>query len=105
MLTIQIAKNMFMIYLNKSGFVILRDQWICSVAKSDHARKNYGAGANGIIDAEYAVLDASVGEDYSRVNAVRTSLDGLCEWLGISSVLVSAPIVDDNNRVREGIYA
>lgn len=51
------------------------------------------------------MLDASVGEDYSRVNAVRTSLDGLCEWLGISSVLVSAPIVDDNNRVREGIYA
>lgn len=41
------------------------------------------------------------GEDYSSVNAVRTSLDGLREWLGISSVLVSAPIVDDNNRVKE----
>ena len=104
MLTIQIAKNIFMIYLGKSGFVILKDQWICSVAKSDHARKNTGAGANGIIDAEYAVFDASVGEDYSSVNAVRTSLDGLREWLGISSVLVSAPIVDDNNRVKEREY-
>ena len=67
-------------------------------------KEKYGAGANGIIDAEYAVLDASVGEDYSRVNAVRTSLDGLREWLGISSVLVSAPIVDDNNRVKEREY-
>ena len=73
--------------------------------KDRSCKEKYGAGANGIIDAEYAVLDASVGKDYSRVNAVRTSLDGLCEWLGISSVLVSAPIVDDNNRVREGIYA
>ena len=27
---------------SKSGFVILKDQWICSVAKSDHARKNTG---------------------------------------------------------------
>lgn len=67
-------------------------------------KEKYGAGANGIIDAEYAVLDASVGEDYSRVNAVRTSLDGLREWLGISSVLVSEPIVDDNNRVKEREY-
>lgn len=67
-------------------------------------KEKYGAGANGIIDAEYAVLDASVGEDYSRVNAVRTSLDGLREWLGISSVLVSAPIVDDNNRMKEREY-
>ena len=55
-------KIYFMIYLGKFGFVILKDQWICSVAKSDHARKKYGAGANGIIDAEYAVFDASVGK-------------------------------------------
>lgn len=44
-------------------------------------KEKYGAGANGIIDAEYAVLDASVGEDYSRVNAVRTSLDGCANGL------------------------
>ena len=40
-------KKMFMIYLNKSGFVILKDQWICSVAKSDHARKNTGRVLTG----------------------------------------------------------
>lgn len=67
-------------------------------------KETYGAGANGIIDAEYAVFDASMGEDYSRVNAVRASLDGLREWLGISSVIASSPIVDSNNRVKEREY-
>lgn len=66
--------------------------------------ENYVTGANGIIDVRYAVLNASVGKDYSKVNALRTSLDGLREWLGVSSILESEPIVDQNNRVKGKQY-
>lgn len=50
------------------------------------------------------MLNASVGKDYSKVNPLRTSLDGLREWLGVSSILESEPIVDRNNRVKGKQY-
>lgn len=66
--------------------------------------ENYVTVANGIIDARYAVFNASVGKDYSKVNALRTSLGGLREWLGISSILESEPFVDRDNRVKGKQY-
>lgn len=50
------------------------------------------------------MFNASVGKDYSKVNALRTSLGGLREWLGISSILESEPFVDRDNRVKGKQY-
>lgn len=55
----------------------------CSVGPMTH---RWGTGGVGTLYFQCAILDASVGVDYSHITQLQSSITGLRQWVGSSSV-------------------
>lgn len=55
----------------------------CSVGPMTH---RWGTGGVGTLYFQYAIMNASIGVDYSRITQLRSSITGLRQWVGLSSV-------------------
>lgn len=61
--------------------------------------RKFGLACEGIIGVTYALPGASNAGRYSRVNGLRSQIDGLGSWYR-RTVVVTKPVLDENSRIR-----